>query len=75
MVATADSVPSSRNEVEVVGVDPDEQGSEHAELEVVIDGEGVTGLSVGTANFPLEFLEASFDLPASTVEFDNFLDR
>jgi hypothetical protein len=73
VIAAADSVTSSRNEVEVGGVDPDEQSGEHAELEVIIDGERVSGLGMGTADFAFEFLEAGFDFPSSAVEFGNFL--
>lgn len=74
MVAATNDMASSWDEVEVVGIDPNEQGSEGAELKVIHNGERVASLSMGATDAAFEFFEACFDFPASTVEFDNFLD-
>ena len=72
MLTSTDDMASSRDEIDVVGIDPNEQGSEHAELEVVIDGERVSRLGVGTTDTAFEFFEACLDFPARPIEFDNF---
>ena len=72
-MAPADSVTSTRDEVEPVGEDPDEQDGKHAELEVVADGVGVAGLGVRAADLLFEFFEAGFNFPSCAVDLDDFL--
>ena len=57
--------------LDAIRIDPGQGRGQQAEIEVVRDCIGGTGLAAGTADLLLDLFEARLDLPAGAIVFDD----